>query len=142
MLAKVGLSIPGPHDHSTVRPAGHPAQPDASVPRPVTEAGPTTIPRDTERPRTGNEVSDLARTTTLTGVDKGAAVSGLASDGKSHAGQHSKPAKSSSGKDKTKKAKHHASKSRNDGTHKAKTHGNAHIAHPKAAKHSHPTTNP
>jgi hypothetical protein len=36
----------------------------------------------------GSEVSNLARTTTATGVDKGAAVSALASGGKSQAGQH------------------------------------------------------
>ena len=35
-----------------------------------------------------SEVSQLATTTDLTGVDKGAAISGLASDGKSQAGQH------------------------------------------------------
>ena len=37
----------------------------------------------------GAEISDLARTTDLTGVDKGAAISTEASNGKSHAGQHS-----------------------------------------------------
>jgi hypothetical protein len=129
MLAKIGLNIPGPHDDVAV----DQAEPASTVQRPVTSADPTDTPGGTENSGIGNEVSDLARTTTLTGVDKGAAVSGLASDGKSRAGQHSKPAKSSSG-DKTKKPKHHASTRDDDGTDKPKTHGNAHVAHPKADK--------
>ena len=70
MLAKVGISVPGSNesagDHPIVR-------------------GSTA---DTSDVATGSGISGLATTTELTGVNKGAAISSAASDGKSQAGQH------------------------------------------------------
>ena len=70
MLAKVGISVPGSNesagDHPNVR-------------------GSTA---DTSDVATGSGISGLATTTELTGVNKGAAISSAASDGKSQAGQH------------------------------------------------------
>jgi len=66
VLDKVGISVPANETHPA-NTAVHPAS-------------------------TGAEVSNLARTTNLTGVAKGAAISTLASGGKSQAGQHGKAA--------------------------------------------------
>ena len=70
MLAKVGISVPGSNesarDHPNVR-------------------GSTA---DTSDVAKGSGISGLATTTELTGVNKGAAISSAASDGKSQAGQH------------------------------------------------------
>lgn len=78
-LAKVGISVPGANPHS----AGHAdtrgnstSQPDDSTPPDEGSSG------------KGSEISQIARTPDLTGVDKGAAVSTAASDGTSQAGQH------------------------------------------------------
>lgn len=74
MLAKVGVSVSGPNsnagDHPNVRATS------SEAPTPSTETG------------KGGEISDFATSTDLTGVEKGAAISGLASDGQSQAGQH------------------------------------------------------
>jgi hypothetical protein len=74
MLAKVGITVPGPNDNAGTDPGERNDSPSS----PVTpaEAG------------KGVEISELARTTDLTGVEKGAAVSTAASEGKSKAGQH------------------------------------------------------
>jgi len=74
MLAKVGITVPGPNDNAGTHPdvRGN----STSVPSAPTDAG------------KGAEISELATTTELTGVEKGAAVSTAASGGKSQAGQH------------------------------------------------------
>jgi hypothetical protein len=74
MLANVGVSVPGPNEHAGDHPnvRGHSA--DVAV--------------EPSSSGKGAEISDLATSTDLTGVDKGAAISTLASDGKSQAGQH------------------------------------------------------
>ena len=71
MLAKVGISVPGPNDHSGTHPSVRGSSSDAS-----------------SDAVTRSDIAELATTTDLTGVDKGAAISGAASDGKSQAGQH------------------------------------------------------
>ena len=73
MLAKVGIIVPGPNDaigtHRDDR--GN----SVSVP---------SVPADAGK---GAKISELATTTELTGVQKGAAISAAASGGKSRAGQ-------------------------------------------------------
>jgi len=82
MLAKVGVSVPGPNshagDHPNVRGQSGEATSETSS-EPTEDASPS---------GKGSEISDLATSTDLTGVDKGAAISTLASGGKSQAGQH------------------------------------------------------
>ena len=77
MLAKVGISVPGANENAGT----HPDERGTS----------STITHATPDSTTGKgaEISELARTTELTGVDKGATVSSVASSGKSHAGQNS-----------------------------------------------------
>jgi hypothetical protein len=74
MLAKVGITVPGPNDSAGTHPdvRGN----STSVPIAPADAG------------KGAEISELATTTDLTGVEKGAAVSTAASGGTSQAGQH------------------------------------------------------
>jgi hypothetical protein len=74
MLAKVGITVPGPNDSAGTHPdvRGN----STSVPIAPADAG------------KGAEISELATTSDLTGVEKGAAVSTAASGGKSQAGQH------------------------------------------------------
>jgi hypothetical protein len=74
MLAKVGITVPGPNDSAGT----HPDVRGNSTSVPV-------VPADAGK---GAEISELATTTDLTGVEKGAAVSTAASGGKSQAGQH------------------------------------------------------
>jgi len=71
MLAKVGISVPGPNEHAGTHPSVRGSSSDAS-----SDAS------------TGSEIGELAATTELTGIDKGAEMSSVASDGKSQAGQH------------------------------------------------------
>jgi hypothetical protein len=71
MLAKVGISVPGPNENARTHPSGRGTS--AETP---SNAG------------QGSEISDLATTTELTGVEKGATISTAASEGKSQAGQH------------------------------------------------------
>jgi hypothetical protein len=82
VLAKVGLTVPGPRGHTT--------GPGTTTPVPVTSAEPTAGPPGAASSGQGSDVSGLAHSTTTTGVDKGAAVSSAASNGKSQAGQHGK----------------------------------------------------
>ena len=70
MLAKVGLSVPAGDGHADTHATVRSGLSDQAQ-------GPAS---------TGADISDLATTTDLTGVAKGAAVSTLASGGKSHAG--------------------------------------------------------
>ena len=74
MLAKVGITVPGANDSAGTHPdvRGN----STSVPSAPADAG------------KGAEISELATTTDLTGVEKGAAISTAASGGKSQAGQH------------------------------------------------------
>ena len=70
MLARIGVSVPGPNELSGTHP-------DLRSP---SEEGLAEV-------MGGSEIAELATTTELEGVEKGAAVSTAASDGKSHAGQ-------------------------------------------------------
>ena len=72
MLAKVGISVPGPNEHAGTHPSVRGSSSDASADA-----------------VTRSDVAEVATTTDLAGVDKGAAISSEASDGKSQAGQHS-----------------------------------------------------
>lgn len=85
MLSKVGVTVPGPSENAGTHPSvrGN-SSTDASVSDDA-EANENGAGK-------GVEVSELATTTELTGVDKGAAISTLASDGKSQAGQHGEAA--------------------------------------------------
>jgi hypothetical protein len=78
MLAKVGVTVPGPNENAGT----HPNERGGSTP---SERGGGSNPSsDTVR----SDIADLATSTELTGVDKGAAISSAASDGRSQAGQH------------------------------------------------------
>jgi hypothetical protein len=68
MLSTLGVSVPGQNDHAGTHP---------DVRGTSSAAGSAA---------SGSDVSTLARTTTATGRNKGAAISTLASDGKGHAG--------------------------------------------------------
>jgi hypothetical protein len=74
MLAKVGITVPGANDNAGTHPdvRGN----SASVPSAPADAG------------KGADISELATTTELTGIEKGAAISTAASGGKSRAGHH------------------------------------------------------
>jgi hypothetical protein len=69
MLAKVGISVSGPNDNAGT----HPNVRGTS----------TVTPSDAGK---GSDISDLVTTTELSGLEKGAAISSAASDGKSRAG--------------------------------------------------------
>jgi hypothetical protein len=69
ILDKVGISVPSSNENAGT----HPSVRGASVDR--SDGG------------KGGDISELATTTELTGVDKGATISRVASDGKSRAGQ-------------------------------------------------------
>jgi hypothetical protein len=76
MLAKVGVTVPGPATNADTNGSVRGTSPDVAQ-------GPAA---------TGAEIAELATTTTLSGVAKGAAVSTLASGGKSRAGaEHGAP---------------------------------------------------
>jgi hypothetical protein len=84
MLAKAGITVPGPDDAAGVHPQIRgTSSPDDAV---GVRNGPTST--EAEGGGKGAEISDLATTTDLTGIDKGAAISTAASEGKSRAGQH------------------------------------------------------
>jgi len=74
MLAEVGVSVPG----SSSNAGDHPNVRGRSSDAPVTSSN----------SGKGGEISDLATSTDLTGVEKGAAISTLASGGQSQAGEH------------------------------------------------------
>lgn len=73
MLDKVGVSVPGPNSHAGDHPNVRGKSSDTAV---------TSSSSDK-----GIEISQLATSTDLTGVQKGAAISTLASGGKSQAGK-------------------------------------------------------
>jgi hypothetical protein len=74
MFAKVGVSVPGPNNNA----GDHPNVRGKSSDAPVTSSN----------SGQGAEISDLATSTDLTGLEKGVAISTLASDGQSQAGEH------------------------------------------------------
>jgi hypothetical protein len=74
MLAKVGITVPGANDSAGT----HPDVRGNSTNAPI-------APTDAGK---GAQISELATTTDLTGVEKGVALSTAASGGKSQAGQH------------------------------------------------------
>jgi hypothetical protein len=89
MLAKVGVDVPGPNDNAGTHPSvrgqsnvSNDASEDANTPE---EAGSGSSEK-------GAEISSLATTTDLKGVDMGAAISTLASGGQSQAGQNGQAA--------------------------------------------------
>jgi hypothetical protein len=88
MLAKAGITVPGPNEHAgthpSVRGTSSPDVADAAQRKP----GHVATNVEANGQGKGSEVSQLATTTDLTGVEKGAAISTLASGGKSQAGQH------------------------------------------------------
>jgi hypothetical protein len=86
-LAKVGVTVAGPADASSTHSATH-----GSASAGTTGSTAATVPSPAATASAhGKAVSELATTTTLTGRDKGVAISTLASGGKSHAGQHPTP---------------------------------------------------
>jgi hypothetical protein len=78
MLAKAGVTVPGPNSNAGDNPNVRGKSADTAVT--ASNSG------------KGSEISELATSTDLTGVAKGAAISTLASDGKSQAGQHGQAA--------------------------------------------------
>ena len=85
MLSKVGVTVPGPNEkagtHPNVRGS---SSPDVAASDDVDE---NEAPAENGQGK-GAEISELATTTELTGVEKGAAISTLASGGKSQASRH------------------------------------------------------
>jgi hypothetical protein len=103
MLAKAGISVPGLNDHAgthpSVRGISSPDTAEAAMQKPESSGSeqsgsdaakqkPESSSSDHSGQGKGAEISQLATTTDLTGVDKGAAISTLASGGQSQAGQH------------------------------------------------------
>ena len=82
-LAKHAVSIPGPHAHAGSHPDSHGIS--SQDPGPVSAGDAAGASKGK-----GSAVSQLATTTTVTGVAKGAEICTLASDGKCQAGQHGK----------------------------------------------------
>jgi hypothetical protein len=74
MLGEVGVSVPGPNSNA----GDHPNVRGKSSDAPVTSSN----------SGKGAEISDLATSRDLTGVEKGAEISTLASGGQSQAGEH------------------------------------------------------
>ena len=101
VLAKIGVTVPGPNEASGVIPtaAARPARttrrrrrPPRTPPRHGDRRGHTdTTETDEGSAGKGSEISELAKNTESTGVDKGAEISTQASGGNSQAGQHGAP---------------------------------------------------
>jgi hypothetical protein len=102
-LAFAGISVPGLNDHAgthpSVRGISSPDTAEAAMQKPESSGSeqsgsdaakqkPESSSSDHSGQGKGAEISQLATTTDLTGVDKGAAISTLASGGQSQAGQH------------------------------------------------------
>jgi hypothetical protein len=83
MLSTVGVSVPNPNSHSD----GHADQRGRSG-----DAVNTADTGGAQSTDTGSTVSGVAKDPSTTGVDKGAAVSSVASDGQSRAGEVTPPA--------------------------------------------------
>jgi hypothetical protein len=86
VLSKLGITVPGTNEHAGTHPDT----------------------RGTSSDTKGSTISDIARTTTSTGVDKGAEVSSAASGAKSHAGEQGGGAVSSSASNGKSQAGQHA----------------------------------
>ena len=82
MLAKLGVSVPGPNSHA----GSHPDVRGNSTNVAASDQTPTGAPPAATAKSKGEVISALAHSTTATGRDKGAAISTAASGGKSHAG--------------------------------------------------------
>jgi hypothetical protein len=84
MLSRFGVTVPGPDEHSSGHTDGRGKSAEAR------EAAGSEGSKDeaADNQGKGDEVSELARNTDATGADKGAAVSGYASQGRSHAGEN------------------------------------------------------
>jgi hypothetical protein len=84
MLSRIGVTVPGPDEHS----AGHADERGRSADAKGAAAGGGAASESAgDDPGKGDAVSDLARNTDGTGADKGAEISGYASEGRSHAGE-------------------------------------------------------
>jgi hypothetical protein len=82
-LAKHSVTVPGPNAHAGTHPDGSGGSADTSS-APTTDTG----------SNKGSVISQLAHSTTATGVAKGAAICTVASNGKCQAGQHGKAGES------------------------------------------------
>jgi hypothetical protein len=82
VLAKLGVSVPGPNSHA----ATHPEVRGNSTNVAASDQTPTGAPSTDSAKGKGTLISALAHSTTATGRDKGATISTAASGGKSHAG--------------------------------------------------------
>lgn len=85
MLSKVGVTAPGPNENAGTHPSIRGTSSDVAT---SDDAEGTDEAAPENAGGKGAEISELATTTDLTGVEKGAAISTLASGGKSQAGQH------------------------------------------------------
>jgi hypothetical protein len=82
-LSKVGITVPSPNSHAADHANGRGKSGDhAGADADTNSTDGSTTPTTTK----GSEISNLARTTQSTGVDKGAEISTTASNGKSQAG--------------------------------------------------------
>jgi hypothetical protein len=95
VLAKIGVTVPGPNEASDGHPDGRGSSGDDTDETTPTDDTTSTDESTEEAPASdegtngkGAEVSELAKNPDLSGIEKGAAVSTLASGGKSQAGQH------------------------------------------------------
>ncbi len=86
VLAKVGITVPGANPQAGSHPDGR--QSESPVPATASQSPGIRGNAPGQTVTKGSEISDLARTTTATGVNKGATISTAASDGKSRAGDH------------------------------------------------------
>jgi hypothetical protein len=93
MLEKVGVSVPGPNNHAGAHPDVRGQSNPTGQPAGSSDPGPSVSAQNGQ----GSTISDLAHTTTATGVDKGAAISTAASDGQSQAGDHGGGSQSAGG---------------------------------------------
>jgi hypothetical protein len=90
-LAKVGVTVAGPADASGTHSATH-GSAAATAAAGTTGRTAATVPSPAATASAhGKAVSELATTTTLTGRDKGVAISTLASGGKARHGEHPTP---------------------------------------------------
>jgi hypothetical protein len=88
MLAKIGVTVPGPNSNAGTHPdvRGGSAAGTAGDGSGTTPGDSTSGSDSSQGNGKGAEISKLTRTTTATGRDKGAVISTTASGGKSHAG--------------------------------------------------------
>ncbi len=93
VLAKIGVTVPGPKEASDGHPDGRGSSGQDDAEETTSTEDTTDTPEtDEDSPGKGAEISELAKTTDATGVDKGAEISTAASGGNSQAGQHGAPA--------------------------------------------------